>query len=132
MLNSNMEFELSMTLKTHIIIHHYLYFFQTTRKTMRFTNGEFHESCHSSLRMSEERSNFKVKRKLGTPIHQYKSCQSLVFYNSKRAGRITPLRLRRASSPHSPSYKASPFSKKFLAKYPNVASLHNILSKKYK
>ena len=130
--NLYMEFELSMTLKTHIIIHHYLYFFQTTRKTMRLTNGEFHESCHSSLRMSEERSNFKVKRKLGTPIHQYKSCQSLVFYNSKRAGRITPLRLRRASSPHSPSYKASPFSKKFLAKYPNVASLHNILSKKYK
>ena len=37
--NLYMEFELSMTLKTHIIIHHYLYFFQTTRKTMRWTNG---------------------------------------------------------------------------------------------
>ena len=98
--NLYMEFELSMTLKTHL-------------KTMRFTNGEFHESCHSSLRQSEERSNFKVKRKLGTPIHQFKSWQSLVFYNSKRAGNITPLRLCRASSPHSPSFKASPFSKKF-------------------
>ena len=98
--NLYMEFELSMTLKTHIIIHHYLYFFQTTRRTMRLTNGEFHESCHSTLRQSEERSNFKVKRKLLTPIHQYKSWQSLVFYNSKRAGRITPLRFCRASSPH--------------------------------
>ena len=71
--NLYMEFDLSMTLKTHIIIHHYMYFFQKTKKTMRLTNGEFHESCHSTLRQSEERSNFKVKRKIGTPMHQYKS-----------------------------------------------------------
>ena len=128
-----MEFELSMTLKTHITIHHYLYFFQTTRKTMRLTNGEFHESCHSSLRQSEERSNFKVKRKLGTPIHQYKSWQSLVFYNSKRAGRITPLStsITRFIATLSVLQRFA-FHQKILAKYPNVASLHNILSKKYK
>ena len=99
---------------------------------MRWTNGEFHESCHSTLRQSEERSNFKVKRKLGTPMHQFKSWQSVVFYNSKRAGHITPLRLRRSSYPHSAAYKASPFSKKILTKYSYVAAKHNILSKKYK
>ena len=130
--NLYMEFDLSMTLKTHIIIHHYMYFFQKTKKTMRLTNGEFHESCHSTLRQSEERSNFKVKRKIGTPMHQYKSWQSLVFYNSKRAGHITPLRLKRKSSPHSPSVRSSPFSKQFLSRYPAVSLQHKILTKKYK
>ena len=48
--NLYMEFDLSMTLKTHISIHHYMYFFQKTKKTMILTNGEFHESCHSTLR----------------------------------------------------------------------------------
>ena len=53
------EFNLSLTLKCHIIIHHYLYFFEKTGKTMRLTNGEFTESCHSTLRQSEERHNLR-------------------------------------------------------------------------
>ena len=49
-----MEYNLSMTLKCHIIIHHYPYFFDKSGKNMRYTNGEFPESCHSTLRQSEE------------------------------------------------------------------------------
>ena len=88
-----MEYELSMTLKVHIIIHHYQYFFTKSGQTMKLTNGEFVETCHSSLRQSEERHGLKVKKKLGTPMHMQKIWQSLVLYNSKRAGHITPLRL---------------------------------------
>ena len=46
---------------------------------MRFTNGEFPESCHSTLRQSEETHGFKVKRKLGSPFHQQKSYYLLVL-----------------------------------------------------
>ena len=42
---------------------------------MKLANGEFVETCHSSLRQSDERHGFKVKRKLGTPIHMQKSWQ---------------------------------------------------------
>ena len=49
-----MEYGLSMTLKIHVIIHHYKYYFDKTGKTFKYTNGEFTESAHSSLRMSEK------------------------------------------------------------------------------
>ena len=97
---------------------------------MKLTNGEFVETCHSSLRQSEERHGFGVKKKLGTPMHMQKSWQSLVLYNSKRAGHITPIRLRKKSySTRSPN-ATPPFSKRFQEKYPNVLDLHNILNKK--
>ena len=57
-----MEYNLSMTLKVHIIIHHYQYFFTKSGQTMRLTNGDFVETCHSSLRKSEETHGFKVKK----------------------------------------------------------------------
>ena len=88
-----MEYELSMTLKVHIIIHHYQYYFTKSGQTMKMTNGEFVETCHSSLRQSEERHGLKVKRKIGTLMHMPKSWQSLTLYNSKQAGHVTPLRL---------------------------------------
>ena len=89
----------------------------------KHTNSEFTESAHSSLRMSEEIHGLKVKRNLGTPKHQEKSWQSITLFNSKRAGFSTPIRLKTASpSPraHSPR---TPFSKKFLAKYPHLAQI---------
>ena len=118
-----MEYGLSMTLKIHVIIHHYKYYFDKTGKTFKYTNGEFTESAHSSLRMSEEIHGLKIKRKLGTPKHQERSWQSMTLFNSKRAGFSTPIRLRKATpSPRAPSPR-TPFSKKFLAKYPHLAEI---------
>ena len=62
------------------------------------------ESCHSSLRKSEEIHCVKLVRKLGTTIHKNKSLQSLTFFNSKRAGCSTPLRLRKKSPLESPLF----------------------------
>ena len=129
--NLFMDYNLSMTLKTHIVIHHYMYYFKETGKTMRLTSGEHTESCHSTLRKSEEQHNFNCKRKLGSPMHQQKSWQSLTLFNSKRAGQVTPLRLKKKSSSPSPhSSHQTPFSKHFLKKYPHVMEEHNIIHKK--
>ena len=95
--------DLNMTLKIHVITAHYKYYFAKTGTTFRHTNGEFTESCHSSLRKSEEIHGVKVVRKLGTPTHKKKSLKSLNIFNSKRAGFTTPLRLRKPSPSDSPS-----------------------------
>ena len=104
----------NMTLKVHVIIDHYKYVFEKSGTTMRHSNGEFTESCHSTLRKSEETHGFKVVKKCGTPVHEKKSLQSLVFFNSRRAGYSTPQRLRK-SSPRVTSPLASPRSSSPLA-----------------
>ena len=78
-----------MTLKIHIIYHHYQDYFDWTQKTMKFTNGEFTERAHSVFKILERTHGFKVNRMLGTPIHEKKSVISLIWHNSRRAG-FTP------------------------------------------
>ena len=39
-----------MSLKTHIIFHHYEDFFTWTRKNFHYTNREFEEAIHYSLK----------------------------------------------------------------------------------
>ena len=41
---------LNMTLKNHIIIHHYKFYFETKGKNLKDTNGEFGESLHYTLK----------------------------------------------------------------------------------
>ena len=84
------EFGLPMTLKIHVIYHHYKGYFHWTQKTMKFTNGEFTETAHSVFKTSERTHNFKVNRRLGTTIHEKKSVASLIWHNSRRAG-LNPL-----------------------------------------
>ena len=76
------NFELNMTMKVHVILHHFSQYFALTNTTMRETNGEFVETQHSSLRIHEESHGFKVVRKLGTPSHLQKAKRSLVSFNS--------------------------------------------------
>ena len=72
----NENFNLSMTLKIHVILDHYKYYFEETGTNFRHTNGEFTESCHSTLRKSEETHNLKIVKQMGTSIHHKKSLQS--------------------------------------------------------
>ena len=93
--------DLNMTLKVHVILHHFSQYFDITNSTMRDTNGEFVETLHSSLRIHEENHGYKVVRKLGTQVHLKKAKNSLTSFNSKRAG-FSPahdLTLRKKSSP---------------------------------
>jgi len=102
----------------HVITHHYKYYFDKAGKTLKYTNSEFTESTHSSLRMSEEIHGLKVKRNLGTPKHQERSWQSITLFNSERAGFSTPIRLKKASPSRRAYSPRTPFSRKFFAKYP--------------
>ena len=125
-----LEDKLNMTLKIHVIIHHYPTYFEKTGTTMKYTNGEFTESCHSSLRKSEEMHGLRVKKNLGTPMHQLKSWQSMNIFNSKRAGFVTPVRLRKKVLTPKISSPKTPFSKKFLLKYPEALEQHKVLKQK--
>ena len=42
-----------MTLKIHVIIHHYSEYFHWTGKTMKYTNAKFTETVRSTFKMSE-------------------------------------------------------------------------------
>ena len=106
------HFGLNMTLKCHVILHHYEFYFLSTGKTFRDTNGEFVETVHSSLRIHEESHGYKVVKQIGSPGHLKKSQQSITSFNSLRAGFCSPkdFTLRRKSSPHSSSPSPSPLS----------------------
>ena len=85
-IHKDSKVECEVTLKVHIILHHYKDYFDMTQKSMRFTNGEFVESTHYSIKNEERTHNFKVKRMMGTPVHLEKSKKSLVWHNSRRLG----------------------------------------------
>ena len=77
---------MNMSLKTHIIFHHYEDYFTWTGKNFRYTNGEFVKASHYSFKRADDLHNFKVVRKMGTLKHKELSLKSLVWHNSKRIG----------------------------------------------
>ena len=83
------KYKISETLKIHVIKDHFMYYFEQTGENFSKTNGENLESCHSALRIHEERHKFRYNRKIGTPSHGEVSARSLIFYNGKRA-QMTP------------------------------------------
>ena len=83
-----------MSLKTHIIYHHYEDYFSWTGKTLRYTNGEFVEATHYTFKRDDQTHKFKVVRKIGTPTHKELSLKSLVWHNSRRAGYIPSEKFR--------------------------------------
>ena len=137
------KYQLNMTLKVHIVLHHYQYYFETTGETFKETNGEFTETAHSTLRKEEEEHNMKIVRKVGSPIHQYKSLKVLTLENPTKIGgnlegirkkykKSSPLSRSLTSSPlslSSPEYsvakKRSPFDQKFIDRYPAAIAAHN-------
>ena len=89
------QFNLSMTLKVHVIIDHYLWYFREMGTNFHDTKGEYVEALHYSLDGHEEKRKLKVKRKLGSDGHLKKSLISHVSFNSLRVGspkRIMTLR----------------------------------------
>ena len=72
----NVKFQVSMTLKVHVVLHHFKQYFEMTVLTLRDTSGEYTETCHSTLRKEEEIHGTSITRQVGTPIHQYLSLRS--------------------------------------------------------
>ena len=104
-------FEMNMTLKIHVIIHHYADFFKLTGKNMKTINGEHHEALHHTLKDFERKKGYYMRKNLGSLIHMQKSLKSISQFNSLRAGFLNKqqLRLRKSSTSCSSSPGSSPF-----------------------
>ena len=70
--------------------------------SLKDTNGEFTETCHSTLRKEEEQH--------GLRIHLYRSKKMLTLYNSLKLGNVMPLKRRRKKTPSLLSPSSSPMS----------------------
>ena len=114
------EFEVNETLKTHVILEHFSYYFKNKGTNFRITNGEFFEAAHYSKKKHEVDHGYVVKKKQGTKHHLLKSLQSLSSYNSIRIGSTPPrdltLKKRRtpSPSPSTPTKKGGIFPKFYL------------------
>ena len=75
-----------MTLKIHVILDHYLWYFAEMGKNFHDTNGEYVEAVHYSLQGHEDSRKFKVVRNIGTDSHLKKALSSHTSYNSLRVG----------------------------------------------
>ena len=51
---------MNMTLKIHVIIHHYADFFNMKKTNMKNTNGDHHEALHHTLK---EQKGFFIRKK---------------------------------------------------------------------
>ena len=117
------NFGLNETLKTHVILAHFGWYFENTGTNFRNTNGEFVEAAHYSLKNHEIDHGYVVKKKQGTPHHLLKAFQSLSSFNSMRVGGTPPqeFTLRKPSTPSSTpkvSKKIWNFPTSLLSKYP--------------
>ena len=77
------NFNLSMTLKIHVIYHHFEDYFELSGETLQTKTTEYTESTHSKLRVHEEVHGYRVVKHLGTNHHVEKSMNSIVHWNSK-------------------------------------------------
>ena len=80
-------FDLSQTLKMHIICDHYEDYFELTGESLLKVSDEITESVHSRYRLFEERHGYVCNMK-GTPGHSRKQQKSIVHYNSLNIGDI--------------------------------------------
>ena len=100
-----------MTLKIHIIIHHYRWYFNKTGKNFKDTNGEFGETVHSTFKKFELGRGFKVSRNLATDHHLLKAHQSISTFNALKMGGSPASKFsirRRKTSVSSSSPRSSP------------------------
>ena len=83
------QIELNHTPKVHLITDHIAEYFQKTGRTFRWTSGEYVETLHQALRMSEERHRLQTKAKhYGTKRHRLNLSKSMYIYNFKSFGFI--------------------------------------------
>ena len=78
-------FDLSMTLKVHIISEHYQEHFDSTGKTLLSYSDEVTESMHSQLRLFEDAHKYLTKKK-GSKSHRRLQQKLVVHINSVNLG----------------------------------------------
>ena len=79
------KFDLSESLKIHIIKHHLFDTFELTGESLLKATDEITEATHSALRIHDERHGYKVNNK-GSEAHIKKQHKSTVSFNSRNVG----------------------------------------------
>ena len=75
------HFDISMPLKIHIILAHYIDHFELTKETLLRYTDEFTESMHSQLRLFEESHHYK-NLQFGSESHAKSQHKRIVHINS--------------------------------------------------
>ena len=79
------RFDLSMPLKVHVILHHYLEFFETFGETLLTYSDEITEAMHSQIRLFEDAHRY-VNNQKGSNSHAKMQHRSTVHINSVNLG----------------------------------------------
>ena len=83
-INTWEKFDLSESMKIHIIKHHLFNTFELSGESLLRASDEMTESTHSALRIHDERHGFVVNDK-GSEAHVRKQHRSTVSFNSRNA-----------------------------------------------
>ena len=81
------HFQMSMTLKMHIILHHYLDHFEVTGETLLKYTDEAVEAMHSQIKQFEERHHY-TNYKYGSCSKAHSQHKSTVHINSLNLGDV--------------------------------------------
>ena len=79
------RFDLSMPLKVHVILHHYMDFFETSGETLLSYSDEITEAMHSQIRLFEDAHRY-INNKKGSSSHARMQHRSTVHINSINLG----------------------------------------------
>ena len=81
------KFDLSETLKLHIIKHHLMDYFELTGEALLSVTDEVTEAVHSALRFHDEAHGYTINMK-GSPMHMKQQHRSSVSFNSRNLGDV--------------------------------------------
>ena len=98
-------YNLSMTIKVLIILHHYLFYFTKMGKNVKDTNGEFGETCHSTIKRFEKLKGYIRNRNLSsdnTLKTAHKSRSDFIALKMGSPSRSLAIRSPRSSPSSSP------------------------------
>ena len=79
------KFDLSMPLKMHVILHHYMEFFESFGETLLNYSDEVIEAMHSQIRLFEEAHRY-LNNKKGSTSHAKMQHKTTVHLNSINFG----------------------------------------------
>ena len=79
------RFDLSLPLKVHVILHHYMDFFETSGETLLSYSDEITEAMHSQIRLFEYAHRY-INNKKGSSSHARMQHRSTVHINSINLG----------------------------------------------
>ena len=79
------KFDLSLPLKMHVILHHYMEFFESFGETLLTYSDEVTEAMHSQIRLFEEAHRY-LNNKKGSTSHAKMQHKTTVHLNSINFG----------------------------------------------